>query len=197
MKIFALQTDIEKLKRGFLGPGEREVFSVKFHGFLFFMRLIAYSIVSLAFIAVGTGAILVGLPAPWVIGGLFLVWLWFIFFRILQGYIDWQYDRILVTSRKVVIINQSSIFHVEVRQMSLENFASVNASTQFLNIFPFGILCFDLKEGVGQRICLKYVPHAPQVAAKLSQCVENFAHTGSADGVPPVTQEPAPPPAAE
>lgn len=181
MKIFALETNEAKAKAPFIGAGEKEMFSVKFHGFLFVMRLIGQMFVALLLVGIGIAAVLLGLPWPWVTGVLLLVWLWASFPHVLRGYIDWRYDTILVTDRKVVIINQSSIFHVEVRQMSLDNFASVNASTQFLNIFPFGMLCFDLKEGTGQRVCLKYVPNADRIASMLSGCVECFARTGSGD----------------
>jgi hypothetical protein len=111
----------------------------------------------------------------------FLLWLGFVFPGLIRAYIDWRFDAIVVTNDNVIILDQTSIFHSEVRQMHLENFASVNASTQFWNIFPFGQVCFDLKEGIGQRVCLRYIPRAEEVAFKLSNAVRAFQRTaGSA-----------------
>lgn len=174
MKIFALETDEAKVEEQFFGNGEKKLFTVRFHGFLFVTRLIAQGLVTLVLAAIAVVADLLGVPWYWVVPAFLVVWFFVVFFRVLQGYIDWRYDAILVTDRKVVIINQSSIFHVAVRQMHLENFASVGSSTQFLNLLPFGQLCFDLKEGVGQSMCLKYVPDAALVARQLSEVVDCY-----------------------
>ncbi len=57
--------------------------------------------------------------------------------------------------------------------MSLENFASVVAETQFWNIFPFGMLRFHLKEGERETV-MKYIPHAQEVAEKIADVVASF-----------------------
>ena len=175
MRIFALETDLEKLKRKYVSANEQEVMTIRYHGFVFFLRLVRDVFASAVLLALGITLDLLGIPLLWIIIPLGFLWIFFVLFKTLQSYIDWRYDCIIVTSNKVVIVDQTSVFHVEVRQMHLENFASVNASTQFLNLLPFGRLCFDLKEGIGQRFCVKYVPDAENVAAKISSYVEAFA----------------------
>jgi GNAT superfamily N-acetyltransferase len=59
-----------------------------------------------------------------------------------------------VTNEEVVFVDQSSLFHIKIRQMNLDNVASVSAESQFWNIFPFGKIHFDLKEGVGSSLTL-------------------------------------------
>ncbi len=175
MKIFALETDLEKLKRKYISASEEEVMTIRFHGFIFFLRLARDLVYTAILLALGIGLDVLGIPLLWIMLPLGFLWVFFVLFKTIQSYIDWRYDCIIVTSNKVVIVDQTSVFHVEVRQMHLENFASVNASTQFLNLLPFGRLCFDLKEGIGQRFCVNYVPQAEDVAAKISSYVEAFA----------------------
>lgn len=174
MRIFALETDIEKLNKSFLSPGEQIVLQARFHGFLFFMRSLGATILTLLLIAIGIGAGLVGIPLSIAVPALFLVWLWVVFRPLLRGFIDWQYDEIVVTTEKIIIVNQSSIIHQEIKQMNLENLASVKALTQFGGIFPFGRLHFDLKEGTGQAIRLKYIPQSQSVCSTISDCVVQF-----------------------
>lgn len=174
MRIFALETDREKLKRRFLSADEHEILTVRYHVLLFLFRAGVQLIVTAGIVALGIGGVYVGLPPGGVFIALFLLWLFTSFKSVLQAFIDWQFDFLLVTNDKVVIVNQTTIIRQEVRQMHLENFASVTASTQFLNIFPFGMVCFDLKEGTGVKLCLRYIPDAENVAAIVSDTVEGF-----------------------
>jgi hypothetical protein len=174
MRILALETDREKLKRRFLSADEREMITVRYHPLLFFFRLTGHVFITAVYAAVGLGMWYVGLPGGTVALVLFLLWIITSGRSILQAYIDWQYDFLLVTNDKVVIVNQTTVVKQEVRQLHLENFATVSAHTQFLNLFPFGKVCFDLKEGTGTQLCLPYIPDAENVAAMLSDVIESF-----------------------
>lgn len=174
MKIFALETDAVKSRQRLVSSGEQVLLEVYYHGFLFSLRVIAFLVQTAVLVAVCAFLVAVGLPLVVVAGVGVLVWLFFLAGRLLAAYIDWRFDTLLVTTEKVVISNQTSIFHVEVRQMHLENIASVTSSTQMMNLAPFGCICFDLKEGTGQRICLKYIPHAAEVATRIAAVVTNF-----------------------
>lgn len=174
MRIFALETDREKLRRRFLSEGEREIRTISFHGFRFFLRMlwdIFWAIIVILFVL---GVSSVGLPLSWVAIAAGIPWFLFMFASLLKAYIDWRYDFILITTDKVIVVDQSSLFHQKVTPMNLENFASVSAETQFWNLFPFGILHFNLKEGAGNGVKLRYIPHVHDAASVISDAITTF-----------------------
>jgi hypothetical protein len=179
MRVFALETNVEKAARAYLPAGERELFIIRYHPFLFFVRVIRQIFFTFLLTLLALGAEYLQLPLAGVLVALSVVWLAFILPGIVTAYIDWRFDAVVVTNDHVVIIDQTSLFHTEARQMHFENFASVNAVTQFWNLFPFGKLCFDLKEGIGQRLCLRYIPDARNVAVRISECVRAFQRSAS------------------
>lgn len=146
----------------------------RFHGFLFFMRALGATLLTLVLVGIGVGAGLAGIPLSIAVPALVLIWLWFVFRPLLRGFIDWQFDELLVTTEKIVVVNQSSIIRQEIKQMNLENLASVNALTQFGGIFPFGKLHFELKEGTGKGLRLRYIPQAQQACSIIGNCVVQF-----------------------
>ena len=182
MKIFALETNLEKLKSRFLSADEHEILFVRFHPFLFILRLVGQLLITAVLVAIGVWLVSFGFPWEWVAGTLVVIWFFLCFIPIFKAYIDWQYDFLMVTNEKVVIVNQTSVTHADINQLQIENFATVNTSTQFFNIFPFGKVCFDLKEGTGTRFCLKYIPDAVRVAAEISDSIEGFHRARRFDG---------------
>ena len=189
MHIFALETDLEKLKRALLSPGEREVLSVRFHPALFYLRALWALLLTLLLALFSAMIWQFGIPLLWVIVVAVIVWCVFIFMRVVRALIDWRYDLLMVTTDKIVVIDQSSVLHSSVRQMNIENLATVHSETQMLNLFPFGRLCFDLKEGIGARLCLPYIPRAERVASEVSQAIRQFQLRRS--GMDPAVQQPA------
>ncbi|MBI2635786.1 hypothetical protein HYW84_00460 [Candidatus Peregrinibacteria bacterium] len=174
MHIFALETDIGKLKASFLSEEEREICTVFFHGFRFFLTVLRLTLWTFLIIGIAMGIGLAGLPFSWVVIAASSVWLAFVSRPLLRAYLDWHYDFILITTDKVILVNQSSIFHQKVTPMNLENFASASAETQFWNLFPFGILHFNWKEGVGNGVNLRYIPHAHDIASCISDAITTF-----------------------
>lgn len=187
MRIFALETNLEKAARQFLQAGEQELMIVRYHPMLFFIRTLRQVLFTLVLTAAGVAAIALQAPVSWVLIGCVVLWLFIIFPGVVRAYIDWRFDAIIVTTDNVIILDQTSLFHSESRQMHLENFASINASTQFWNLFPFGKLTFDLKEGIGERLTLRYIPRAAQVAVQIGSCVRTYQRRGRGPFVPPVT----------
>lgn len=176
MRFLALNTDIDGIKRRFLSANEHEVLTAFRHGFFFFLQIILQIIITIGLIAGGitihTWAFLPrNIPQWWIVGILALLWIFLAFPTILKAFLDWKFDFIFVTTDKVVLLDQSSIFHHRITPMNLENFASVTAASQFWNLFPFGSLHFQLKEGTGEDITMKYIPNADEVAAKISDTV--------------------------
>lgn len=174
VQIFALETDIGKLKKRFLSADEREILTVSYHWFRFLLAVLRDVLWTVLIIMVAVGVSFASLPLRWIIPAAALVWLFFVFRSFLRAYIDWKYDFMLVTTDKVIVVNQSSLFHQKVTPMNLENFASASAETQFWNLFPFGILHFNLKEGIGDGVNLRYIPDAHTVAAGISDAITTF-----------------------
>ena len=174
MRIFALETDNEKLQCNFLTENEELMLVVRFHGFLFFVKAFVSFIFTIVLVLLGWGAWNLGMPGSVVTVAVFFTWLVLIFFRLMRAFIDWRFDVMILTNEKLVIIDQTSIFHVNKRQMNLENIASVSAESQFWGLFPFGTLHFELKEGTGKSLCLAYIPQADHVASVISNSIINF-----------------------
>jgi len=174
MHIFALETDIGKLKARFLSEEEREICMVFFHGFRFFLSVLRLTLWTFLIAGIAMGLGFAGIALPWVVLGAFVVWLVSVALPLLRAYLDWRYDFILITTDKVIVVDQSSLFHQKVTPMNLESFANVSAETQFWNLFPFGILHCNLKEGVGSGLNLCYIPHAHDVASRISDAITTF-----------------------
>lgn len=178
MRFLALDTDIEGMKRRFLSVNEREILTVFRHGFFFFLSIIYQILLTIALIAAGIGLRAIDLPweiSPgWIAATMVGAWLFLAFPTVLKSFLDWKFDCIFVTTEKVVIVDQSSLFHQKITPMNLENFASVTAATQFWNLFSFGTLHFQLKEGIGEDITTKYIPQARDVAAKIADTVTQY-----------------------
>ncbi len=175
MRVFALETDLRKVEQKFLSPGEEHLITAFYHWLMFFFSIVKYAAITAILLAIAI-FVEVTTAAPW--QGILLValviWLIVVPYPLLKRYIDWRFDFLFLTTDKVIVVDQSSIFKQKVTQMNLENFASVTSETQFWNIFPLGKLHFDLKEGVGQALVLKYIPNAADVADKISDAVTAY-----------------------
>ncbi len=174
MRIFALETDDEKLKQSFLTTNEEIVLSVRFHSMLFGLRLLKYLFYTACFAALGYLLWVMGTNVAIAAGGMILLWLGLIFLPLLTAFIDWKYDTLILTTEKIVVINQTSLFRREIRQMNLENVAAVEAETQWIGLFRFGRLRFDLKEGTGERLALNFIPQADRICSLISDVLIEY-----------------------
>jgi hypothetical protein len=111
----------------------------------------------------------------------------------LKAYIDWTYDFIIITTDKVILVDQTSIFKQEIMPLHLENIGGISTFTQYMDIFPFGGISIHLKEGKGgEDVMLKYVPRAKEVAGTLSDVVTTYqrrAHGKPVGAIPPETEQ--------
>ncbi len=200
MRIFALETDTGKILRKFCHEGEQVLHETRYHGLSFFfaiMRDLGITILAFAGAAV---AISYGLPVLWTLLIIFLLWFFFAFLNILKAYIDWVFDRIIITTDKIILIDQTSIFKHEIKPLHIENIGGISNRTQFWNVFPLGTLQIHLKEGMGgDDITLKYVPNAEEVASKMSDAITRYQRWKQVreESPPPPTDAPAVPPAAQ
>lgn len=175
MRILALETDTEKIKQQCLSQGEQVVLMTYYHAMSLFFASLREILVTTILFAVGVMLWFFEAPMLWVTGGLFLLWFLFVFFNLLKAWIDWRYDFILVTTDKLVLVDQTSILHQKINPIHLENIGSIASETQYWNMFGFGKIVVNLKEGEGgESICLTYVPRASDVAAKISQTVTYY-----------------------
>ncbi len=170
MQIFALETDIERIKHGFLAHGEQEIFTVTPSVVLFLIRIIWDILVTVVLILVSIYAYRINMVDATAAAIFFAAaWFFFVFFSLVRAYIDWKYDLLFLTTDKLIIFDQMSLFRKSTTPISLENLGDVVAETQWLNLFNFGIIRFALKEGSGPEIVLKFMPDADALVAKISE----------------------------
>lgn len=170
MQIFALETDIERIKQGFLAHGEQEIFTVTPSVALFLIRIIWDVIVTIVLIALSVYAYRINMLDALLASVFFAcTWFLFVFFSLVRAYIDWKYDLLFLTTDKLIIFDQMSLFRKSTTPISLENLGDVVAETQWLNLFNFGIIRFALKEGSGPEIVLKFMPDADTLVAKIAE----------------------------
>ena len=175
MQFFALETNHDKILQKFASGNEEYVMTVFYDGFLFFLSILKGIAFTAVLIAVAVAAYLyTPLTIGWIVLGTLVIWLLVVPLPLLRRYIDWKYDFIYVTGEKVVVVDQSFLFHQKIKQINLENIASVSAETQYLNLFTFGIVRLNLKEGHGEEIVLRFVPKPNEVSDKIADTVSAF-----------------------
>lgn len=176
MKIFALETDTEKLKHQCIADEqEKEVLMTYYHPLSFLFSSIREIFITIFFFCIGIALWYFEAPMLYAVPILFLLWFVFVFFNLLKAWIDWRYDFILVTTDRLILVDQTSIIRQKINPIHLENIGSIASETQYWNLLGFGRVIINLKEGEGgQSIALTYVPNADQVASKISQTVTHY-----------------------
>lgn len=191
MRFLALETNIEKIKNRFVCKGEEdEILMTRYHGLSFLFASFRELFMTLLLFGVGVLAWWLQAPMTYAVSLLFGIWLVFVFYNLLKAWIDWRFDFLLVTTDKVIVVDQTSIIRCKVKPIHIENIGSVTSETQFADIFNCGIVQIDLKEGEGgDTISLRYVPNAKEVSTKISDVVMRYQKKGRAQEVqqvPPV-----------
>lgn len=175
MRILALETDPDRIKRRFCHAEEQEILTTYFHGMRFFFAIVREILITLALVSLAVLAWVKQWPF-WSLGGVLItVWFIFVFFSLLRAYIDWAYDFLWVTTDKILLVDQTSVLRQEIKPIHIENIGGISTATQLWGLFSFGILKIHLKEGLGGDILLlKYVPNAGEVAARMTAVVTQF-----------------------
>lgn len=174
MRFLALETDSKKIIRRYCSPEEIVLHVTHFHGMLFTIKTLKNLFITLPVIAIIAAALYFGSPVgiTLAVGAVALL---FSTFPILKAWIDWQYDYIIITSDKIVLVDQSSIVRQHIKPINYENIGSVSLETQWFNMFNFGIIHLDLKEGEGGGTITKdFVPYPQKIGEVLSAAVTNF-----------------------
>ena len=166
-----------------------------YHSFSFFFAIVRDIFITIILFGIGFGAYVLEWPLFWLNIILASIWFVFVFFNVMKAYIDWCFDFILVTTDKIILIDQTSIFKQEIKPIHIENIGGVSTKTQFWNIFPFGILKIHLKEGLGGKdIQLKFVPRVQKIASMISEVVTRYQRRNPAQYVQAAPDQRYPPP---
>ena len=133
MRFFALDTRIaQKIRERYCTEGEQEVLLTRYHWLSFLFR----SFWQLTFTATLIIIVIFALSSAWplfeVVGFVIGLWIVIVFFRLLKAFIDWRYDMILLTTEKIVLVDQTSFIRHEEKPIHMENVGGVTAATQFL-----------------------------------------------------------------
>ncbi|HLD64191.1 MAG TPA: hypothetical protein VI913_04840 [Candidatus Peribacteraceae bacterium] len=180
MRLFALQTDKNQVVERFCHGGESIVRLTHYHWMMFAVGIIQEILVTIGLGILAGMAVFLGMPWGYAAGAFVVTWFAFCFFGILKAYLDWCYDFILITTDKVILVDQTSIFRQTIKPIHLENIGAAGTSTQWWNMFDFGILVLDLKEGEGGgTITKRFVPHARDVAGAISDALTRYQRGGA------------------
>lgn len=178
MRIFALETDRQQVIRRFCHDHEGEcvVLLTHYHFLYFLFAILREIFLTVVFITITFALGASGLfPLTGLLLTVGMLWFMFVFLNVFKSYIDLKFDFIVVTTDKVIVVDQTSIFKQEVKPIHVENVGGISSFTQFGSIFNFGGITIHLKEGLGgDQITLRYVPKAQEVAARISDVVTRY-----------------------
>lgn len=183
MRIFALETDVDKIKARFCHGDECEVLRTHFHGMSFALAIIREFLIVSVLIAVIVAAFLYDWPLSWTFAITGAVFLFFVVPTSIKALMDWMYDCIIVTTDKVIFVDQTAFFHNEIKPIQFDNIGGVSSRTQWLGICDFGEVVIALKEGEGGGdVVRRYVPNARDVAGKITEAVTAYQRRAYSGG---------------
>lgn len=180
MRLFALDTRaFQIICKRYCTQGEIEVLITRYHWLSFLFRTFRELLITLVLLGLVAVAWSYDWPLAEIVGSAAALWVIFVLLRVLKAFIDWRFDFILVTTDKIVLVDQTSIFHRQEKPIHLENIGGIAASTQFWDLFPFGKITIHLKEGLGgDAVPIYFVPHAQEVAATIADVVTKYQRKG-------------------
>lgn len=174
MRLFALRTDIGRLKKEFITEGEREILTTTMHFLAFvipFLRATAFAavVIPVGLLAAWQGGLLLPIGVTVVIG-----WALVYASMIFNAFVRWKYNVIFVTSEKVVFVRHKSVFSERIDPTHLENIASTAVRSQFMGLVRCGTVLLNLKEreaATTRHVVMQYVPVPGRVAAAIENAI--------------------------
>ncbi len=171
MRFLALETNVEKLKKKFLVENEEAVHVTHKHFLIFLIRAFFPTVIAAILFATIMFGASQGLFDPeilfWTLVALGLVYAYFLS----AAHVAWKYNFVIVTTQKVVIVEQQSMFFQKINPVHFTNINNTGAQSQFAGLFRCGILSLDLKIGEqGGRhveVAMDYVPRPEDIAATI------------------------------
>ncbi|MFH0769846.1 MAG: hypothetical protein V1926_00540 [Candidatus Peregrinibacteria bacterium] len=172
MRILALETDLNRIKDRYCNNDEELVLMTRFHGLRFFFASIKLFLIAVLLAAFAVAALFSGLTWEWTLPIFALLGLVLVGFPLIKYFIDWRFDVLIVTTDKIILVDQTLLFRQEINPIHFEHVGRIVTQTQFYDLFNFGMLKIHIEEGIeSQAIVLKYVPHLLESAAKISSAV--------------------------
>lgn len=174
MRIFALETNVDRIRRRYTVPDEEVLLLTRYHPVVFWLRVVyATLLIGLLSTVLMTAQGFAPLPpvltyiVVWPIVVLLLRYM-------LQGFIRYRYNFILVTTEKVICINHTMIWKQEVNPTHIDNIISTKQKTQFMGILRCGVVTLNLRERADYStkvIKLRYVPKHNKVAGAIENAI--------------------------
>jgi len=169
MRLFAIETNVEELKKKFLVENEEAVHVTHMHFLVFLVNIFWQTVI----MAVLGYAILLGMAQGFVapdFGTWTLIILGIIYaYFFSAAHVAWKCNFIIITTQKVVIVEQKSMFYQRINPVHFTNINNTRVESQFAGIFKCGVLFINLKIGEmgGKHVELEnwYVPKPNDIAA--------------------------------
>jgi hypothetical protein len=189
MKLFAVETNLGRLKAQFVNETEQEILSIYKHIYYFYQSAFPVCFFYLMFLT-GIGAMAVSGILPEAILFAAAAGTLVAGFLLLSAYANWRYDFILFTTDKMVIFD-CALFRQSIEPVNLEHLSSVTGETKFGNLFGFGTLHFMLKdEHTRPELVADYIPDIAVTSARISDIITDFQRRKMRVGAP-ILQESA------
>lgn len=175
MRLLALQTDLGLLKKQLIPEGENEIMTVSKHPVVFVFDAVITTIIAAVLLFV-----LGWMAVEWnttmgtaVTGGLFLLAACVYVYRIFSAYVTWRFNYVIITSEKVVIVDQSS-WRQNMDSIHLNSIVSVQVQSQFFGLLRCGIIQIRVGEIVSGQMraaVLTYTPNPDTVVSAIEHAM--------------------------
>ncbi len=177
MKFLALQTNVGELKKQYIPEGEHEIMTVSRHPIRFVIDFFFYTVIVFV-IGYGLSAGVLfweGDQGALVFAGLLALLGIVYFFAILNSYISYRYNFLIITSDKIVVVGHTSFFGQKMDSVHLASILNTRFRTQFFGIVRCGILEIHMNElaggGVMRTLVLPYIPSPDTVASAIENAM--------------------------
>lgn len=191
MRIFALETNANVIKRRFIVEGEDELVTTAHHWVVFFAHSLLSYIVMAVLAAIGYAVMLSGVLPPDIALWLLVLWYVILFFITVNAFIQWKCNLLIVTTHKIIEVHQRSFFYAKITPTSLDNISSAHSESQFWGLFRVGKVYISLKQrlqGSSQEIVMNYMPAPSEIVS----IIENALSLARQQGQQVVEKEEVP-----
>jgi hypothetical protein len=168
MHLFALETDLEKIKRSLMGSREDEMMTVHRHWLPLWFTLAREILLFVALMAL----LFFFSAGPLIVVIVIIAWVLWAAGALLREYIELRYTFLFLTREKVVIVRQH-LLRRRLLPITLNNIQSVEVQSQYWDLFGFGRIHIHLRDS-GQVLTFSYVPDSARVAKKMTNIVSMY-----------------------
>lgn len=174
MKLFALETNPQRITDKYTVAGEDQLLLTRYHPIIFWGRLITSLIIFSGLSGVFVWADRNAFMPEEILAIVLVIFFVFSIYYILQSFIGYHYSFIMVTTAKVVCVRHIMFWKQEVDPTNIGNIISTRQVSQFLGIFDCGVVNLSLLERTDystKTLKLKYVPNPNKVAGFIENAI--------------------------